>query len=313
MAQSDTASIQHDEALTEHYERDPVWGPNSYPALATIEDGAPPWKDHAYLAFWDQDQDVYGFFHWNSSPNHPTTKAQLNLSVGGQQFDLREELPARSDRFVSESIDFDLKGSVKVTHPEVQGDLTLTARRQPINFGPSGSIPKYGDQKPLQHFQHPLSMTGTLTFRGKTIDLNATGYRTRTWGYRDDSVQFPEYYYLWATFDNFEIAVIKHLHPDGVARAGGGLVDDNGVVAIREVHIPKDAAGFAIETRYELADGRELIIDGQERLWSGWCPIGLPRREGPTFAAFDEILRLRTSDGKVGFGQSEYGYIRRVH
>lgn len=298
--------------LTAYYDRDPVWGPNSYPVRTEIEEGAPPWKDHAYLAFWDPAQEVYGFLHWNSSPNHPTSKAQLNISIKGEFLDIREDLPAR-DRWTSESIDFDLLNSITITHPRLKGDLLLTARRMPINFGPSGSIPAFPGQTPLQHFQHPLSMNGSLVFDGKELELNATGYRTRTWGYRDDSVQFPEYYYLWASFDDFEVAVIKHLHPDGVARAGGGLVTDDGVVPVRDLHIPKDAAGFAIETRYEFADGTELVIDGQERVWSGWCPIGLPRRDGATFAAFDEILRLRTSDGREGWGQSEYGYVRRVY
>jgi hypothetical protein len=295
------------------YELDPVWGPNSYPAKDSIEDGSAPWKDHIYLAFWDVANDAYGFFHWNSSPNHPTTKAQLNLSIGGQTFDLREELPARVDRFDSESIKFDMKSTIQIDHPRVKGRLSLTPRRAPIDFGTGGSIPKFGDQKPLQHFQHPLSMTGTLSLDGRDFAIDALGYRTRTWGFRDDSVQFPEYYYLWATFDDFDIAVIKHLHPDGVQRTGGALINDSGTVPILDVHIPKDIAGFAIETRYDLADGTELVLVDQQRLWGGWCPIGLPRREAPTFAAFDEILKLHTTDGAVGYGQSEYGMIRQIH
>ncbi|MGM5069114.1 hypothetical protein EU244_030235 [Rhodococcus qingshengii] len=296
-----------------YYDLDPVWGPNSYPAKASIEEGSAPWKDHIYLAFWDPASEAYGFFHWNSSPNHPTTKAQLNFSLGGTNFDLREVLPAREDRFDSESIKFDMKSNIVIDHPRMQGQLTLTPRRGPIDFTTGGSIPRFKEQEPLQHYQHPLSMKGVLTLDGVDFPIDALGYRTRTWGFRDDSVQFPEYYYLYATFDDFDIAVIKHLHPDGVQRTGGALVNDSGTIPILDVHIPKDIAGFAIETRYDLADGSEVVIVDQKRLWGGWCPIGLPRREGPTFAAFDEILEVRTPDGKVGYGQSEYGMIRQIH
>ncbi|MFF2847650.1 hypothetical protein ACFVT5_15210 [Streptomyces sp. NPDC058001] len=295
------------------YDRDPVWGPNSHPAKDTIAPGSPPWKDHVYLAFWDITARTYGFFHWNSSPNHPTTKAQLNLAVGDKVFDLREELPARVDRFDSESISFDLHSTITIDHPRLKGALSLSPRRGPIDFGSGGSIPRLADHEPLQHFQHPLTMHGELVLDGEKHTIAATGYRTRTWGYRDDSVQFPEYYYLWATFDDIDIAVIKHLHPDGVQRTGGGMISDAGTVPVVDVHMPKDASGFAIETRYELADGSQLVLVDQERVWGGWCPIGLPRREGPTFSAFDEILSLRTSDGRTGFGQSEYGAIRRIH
>ena len=66
------------------FTRDPVWGPMSHPARATIEDGSPPWKDHIYLAFWDAAAEVYGFFHWNNSPNHDTGKAQLSVWIKGE-------------------------------------------------------------------------------------------------------------------------------------------------------------------------------------------------------------------------------------
>jgi len=84
-------------------------------------------------------------------------------------------------------------------------------------------------------------------------------------------------------------------------------------VPVIDVHMPKDASGFTIETRYDLADRSQLVLVDQKRLWGGWCPIGLARRDGPAFSAFDEILRLRTTDGRTGYGQSEYGSIRRVH
>ncbi|MEV6985390.1 hypothetical protein AB0M95_29585 [Sphaerisporangium sp. NPDC051017] len=295
------------------YDHDPVWGPNSYPARVTTEPGSPPWKDHVYLAFWDVTSQAYGFFHWNSSPNHPTTKAQLNLAIGDTSFDLREELPARVDRFDSASISFDLKSRITVNHPRLNGELSLAPRRGPVDFGSSGAIPRLGELPPLQHYQHPLTMTGGLVLDGQAHTIAATGYRTRTWGYRDDSEQFPEYYYLWASFDDFDVAVLKHLHPDGVQRTVGALISDAGTVPVIDVHVPKDISGFALETRYDLADESHLVLVDQKRLWGGWCPIGLPRRDGPTFSAFDEILEVRTSDGRTGYGQSEYGTIRRVH
>ncbi|MFE3055746.1 hypothetical protein [Nocardia sp. NPDC059239] len=297
----------------EFYDLDPVWGPNSYPARESVDAGAPPWKDHIYLAFWDVANEAYGFFHWNSSPNHETTKAQLNLMIKGKSFDLREPLPARASRFDSNSIKFDMKSEIVIDHPRLQGRLILAPRRGPIDFGSGGSIPRYQDQEPLQHFQHPLTMTGFFVLDGVTYPIAALGYRTRTWGYRDDSIQFPEYYYLWVTTDDFDIAVIKHLHPDGSQRTGGGIISDAGTIPVVDVHIPKDIAGFAIETRYDLADGTELVLGDQRRLWGGWCPIGLPRRDGPTFSAFDEILEVRTANGAIGYGQSEYGFVRRVH
>ena len=81
------------------YRRDPVWGPMSHPALETIAAGRPPWKDHIYIAFWDTKNQAYGFLHWNSSPNHDTTKVQANLSLGSKTIDIIEPLPPQADHF----------------------------------------------------------------------------------------------------------------------------------------------------------------------------------------------------------------------
>ena len=69
-----------------------------------------------------------------------------------------------------------------------------------IDFGPGGSLPALGDNEPLQHFEHGLRLTGTLTLDGHDHDIDAVGFRTRTWGYRDDSQQFAEYFFLWTTY-----------------------------------------------------------------------------------------------------------------
>ncbi len=102
-----TSDIQNTE-----YERDPIWGAMSHPALDSIAAGSPPWKDHIYIAFWDPANEAYGFLHWNSSPNHDTTKVQANISLRGHQIDIIEPLLPQTDHFSSESAEFDLKSQI---------------------------------------------------------------------------------------------------------------------------------------------------------------------------------------------------------
>jgi hypothetical protein len=300
------------DALSEEYDRDPVWGPLSHPALAAIEAGSPPWKDHIYIAFWDPESQAYGFLHWNGSPNHPTTKVQANIALGGKEFDFIEQLPPQATHFSSPSAEHDLKSAIEYKHARLKGSLTMAPEFAAINYGPGGSIPALADHEPLQHFQSGLTITGELELDGVGHTIDAHGFRTRTWGYRDDSEQFPEYFYLWATFDDYAISVIKHVHPDGRQKTGGALVTDGGAIPISDVHLPKDRAGFAYEVTVDLADGTSRTLDRGERVWGGWCPIGLPKRNGPTFAAFDEVVGFTGPNGEFGYGLSEYGHIRRV-
>lgn len=295
------------------YERDPVWGGMSHPARTEIDAGAAPWKDHVYVAFWDAANEVYGFLHWNSSPNHDTTKAQVNLTVRGTTIDIIEPLPAQALHFSSASSEFDLKGSIEYHHERLTGTLTMTPQFAIIDFGPGGSLPTLGDNVPLEHFEHGLRIAGTLTLDGEPVEIDAVGFRTRTWGFRDDSQQFTEYFFLWATYEHHAVGFIKQLHPDGSQITGGGLVRDGQVIYVKDAHLTKNRAGFASRIVVDLADGSSLTLTRGDRVWGGWCPIGLPEREGPAFSAYDEIVDWTDESGEVGLGLSEYGQIRFIH
>jgi len=283
------------------YDRDPIWGAMSHPALDSIAAGSPPWKDHIYIAFWDPANEAYGFLHWNSSPNHDTTKVQANLSLRGQQIDIVEPLRPQTHHFSSDSAEFDLKGQIAYQHERLSGTLTMAPQFSIIDF------------EPLQHFEHGLTLTGRLTLDGQGYDIDAVGFRTRTWGYRDDSQQFAEYFFLWATFEDYAVGLIKQLHPDGSQKTGGGLVRDGMAHSIVDAHLPKNRAGFAQHVIVDLADGSEVTLHRGQRVWGGWCPIGLPERNGPAFSAYDEIVDWTGPNGEVAFGLSEYGQIRNVY
>lgn len=295
------------------YRRDPVWGAMSHPARETIADGSAPWKDHIYVAFWDVANEAYGFLHWNSSPNHDTTKVQANLSLKGRTIDIIEPLVPQALHFSSGSAEFDLKGHVEYHHERLTGTLTMTPQFEIIDFGPGGSLPTLGDNEPLQHFEHGLRLSGTLALDGERYAVDAVGFRTRTWGYRDDSQQFAEYFFLWATYADHAVGFIKQLHPDGSQITGGGFVRDGHLVYVSDAHLVKNRAGFAQRIVVDLADGTSFTLRRGERIWGGWCPIGLPERQGPAFSAFDEIVDWTDDSGEVGYGLSEYGQIRYIH
>jgi len=300
-------------AQLEEHQRDPVWGAMSRPARTEIDAGSPPWKDHIYVAFWDTKNDAYGFLHWNSSPNHDTTKVQANISLRGNTIDFIEPLPTAALQFSSESADFDLKGRVEYHHERLTGTLTMTPAFEIIDFGPSGTLPPLGESEPLQHFEHGLRLTGALTLDSVTYDIDAVGFRTRTWGFRDDSLQFTEYFFLWAAFEDYAVGFIKQLHPNGSQITGGGLVRNGTMTYVSDVHLVKNRAGFNQSVTVDLADGTTLNLVRGKQIWGGWCPIGLPEREGPAFSAFDQITDWTDEHGETGYGLVEYGQIRFIH
>ncbi|MCX2930667.1 hypothetical protein ORI20_10290 [Mycobacterium sp. CVI_P3] len=50
------------------------WGPLAHPVHTHVpaecgRGGNAPWRDNAFLAFWDTDSDVFGTVHVSTSPN----------------------------------------------------------------------------------------------------------------------------------------------------------------------------------------------------------------------------------------------------
>ena len=302
-----------DSNLSSEYQRDAAWGPMSHPATETIEAGAAPWKDHIYLAFWDPQNEVYGFFHWNTSPNHPTHKAQVVAVIKGEMMNIIDPLPARAELFKTEHLYYDLKGDIRITHPRLKGQLTVTPRFTPVDYTPGETIPPLVPGKPLNHYQQGLALEGQIELDGVAHTVKALGFRTRTWGFRDDSMQFIEYFSLFACYEDMDISVMKFRWPDGRQLADGGVVANGVSVQATDIRIRRDRAGLPIRLQVDLADGRTLELTREHGAANFWCPIGLPERDGPTFCAHDEVVRWKRADsGSEGYGLTEQGIIRFV-
>lgn len=298
------------------YSRDPVWGPMSYPARDRLEDAqAAPWKDHIYLAFWDPVNQAYGFLHWNSSPNHNTGKSQATVMLNGVFYDLKEPLPASTTHFHSPSIDYDLQSRIEIRGAQLQGHLEVLPRMTPVDYtGYNKILPELVPGQPLNHWQQGLHLKGELTLNGTTQAIDALGFRTRTWGFRDDSQQFHEYFSLFACFEDFDISIMKFLQVDGSMRTDGALVrKDGSSQRFNDIHLTRDSAGSPLRLELDLADGSQLCLKRVRRTATMWCPIGPPERQGPTFCAFDEFIEWETESGQRGMGLNEQGIIRRIY
>jgi hypothetical protein len=296
----------------EEYERDPVWGPMSHPARETISEGRPPWKDHIYIGFWDVASACYGFLHWNSSPNHDTGKAQLSGSFGGVTLDLKEPLQAHATRFSSDSLCFDLASEIEVRAGRVTGHLRAAPRLTPVDYTQNSLLPPLVPGEPLQHWQQGVELSGELVVDGVAHLIAAMGYRTRTWGFRDDSNQFQEYVSLQTCMGARDITVMKFRWPDGSLKTDGFVVTDAGQTAILDMHVVRNSAGLTTRLRLELDGGETLELERRGVAIGLWCPIGLPEREGPTFAAYDEVIDWELN-GDRGHSLVEQAIVRHVY
>src|SRR2546423_15274394 len=68
------------------------WGPLAEPAPPDrlIQPGAPPWRENAWLAFYDRPQGVYGVTHVTTSPNSGGLRSRCSLVADGREAEIIE-------------------------------------------------------------------------------------------------------------------------------------------------------------------------------------------------------------------------------
>jgi hypothetical protein len=286
------------------------WGALAHPIRTDDPgDGKPPWKDNAYLAFWDPANGVNGVVHASTSPNAEGRRVRASIALGQLSAEIAEDPPPGS--YTTSSIVFKLEGEITVRSPELTADLRLVPRGVPADYTEGRIIPELVAGEPLQHFQQAARVTGTVSVHGTEVEVDGVGLRDRTWGYRDESAMFPEYIGVIVDLDGEMLTVMKFVQADGSAMADGFVLGDCAKRVTGLTQIARDASG--------LFAAAEIAIDGQDKLQlratrrtgGFWVPMGW-ERIGPTMSAYDEFLEITTGSGRAGYGVVEQGIIRRL-
>ncbi len=287
-----------------------AWGALAHPIREHPPAESAPWKDNAYLGFWDPEHDVYGTIHVSTSPNSRGTLARASLSVRGRAAEVAEELAPAS--FTSPSIAFDLAGRITVDAPGLRAKLELAPLFTIGDYRATDIVADLVRDAPLQHVEQFARVTGEAEVAGETTTVDGVGFRDRTWGYRDESVSIPEYFALMAVFPGHGLVGLRFAQPDGGERTAGFRLDDDTALAVSAVApITRDASGLFAAVDVTLADGQRLHLRRTRRTAGFWVPMGW-ERTAPTLSAYDEFVEIRTDRGDTGFGIVEQGIIRQL-
>lgn len=283
--------------------------PLNHPITQRVPDGRPPWRDNAYVCFWDSDRDILGVLHVSTSANGEGRRARFSLDIGGRTIEI-VETPHTREAWTSDSIDYPLTDSVVVDHPLVRAELTLTPRFHYADYSVSQVIPPLVPGEPQQHFQQVVLVVGQITVDGTTVDFRGDGFRDRTWGYRDESAHIVEYLSYMAVFEDFGFTALRILDVEGGDRVEGFVLSDSGTGRITSVGATRDGSGL-LEAAHLEWDGKQFDAEVTVKKGGFWVPMG-PSRRGPTLSAYDELVGLRSSDGRQGYAFVEHAGIRRI-
>src|SRR5262245_54666285 len=204
--------------------------------------GEVPWRDNAFVSFWDPAREAFGTLHVSTSPRAEGRRARLSLSVRGSTAEVIE--PLGPGTFRSPSLGFDLEsGSIDASTDELDVRLETDARFAPADFTQGEVIPEMGDE-PLRHFQTTVRVSGSCRVGEAEVAFDGTGIRDRTWGPRDESVGISEYAWFFIGFDAFSVTAMRFLGAEGFDRTDGFVLSEDGAERIESLAITRDASGL---------------------------------------------------------------------
>jgi hypothetical protein len=287
------------------------WGPLSEPIHDDIPADSPPWRDNAFLIFWDPRHELYGTLHVSTSPNAEGRRSRLSIQLGERVIEIVEPLEPGS--FSSASVAFEAGAGFEVQAERVSGAVTTaplfpladyTGDRSPAAFN-------LDKDRPLMHYQRAATVSGRLTIDGRELEIEGRGFRDRTWGFRDESSSVSEYFGFMFVFPRFAVTAMRLLGGDGKDSILGFTLSE-GMTPVTDVSMTRDASGLFAATTLQIAGGETLDVRATARRAGFWCPMGW-ERSGPTLSAYDEFCEIRTAGGQRGIGLIEQGVTKRLY
>lgn len=287
------------------------WKPFDQPIRESIEDGAPSWRDNAWLCFWDLEQGVFGEFHVSTSPNGGGCRARCSLHLDGRTVELVEE--PRPGTFVSDSIDFSGIDRLEARSERVKIQIQVTPRFGLADFSHRNTLIGLVPGEPLHHYMRAATVTGTAELDGRTVAIDGVGFRDRTWGYRDESAAWAEYVGINAVFPEFSLVSVMFRGTDGsLSREGYVLGAEDTAVEVKNMSVTRDASGLLAATSLKLDDASTLDLTVCPGGAGFWVPMG-SERTGPTMSAYAEFFPVRDANGEEGVGRFEQGVLRTLY
>jgi hypothetical protein len=287
-----------------------VWGPLAEPLHTDrqIKPDDPPYRENVFLCFFDRDQRFYATSHMQGGKTKAGMWARCSILVDGRPTEIFE--PLGDMTFASSRISFDLAGRLHVDADELQLDLTMTPIRPAVDFSPSRAFPGMKADDPLQHYEGAGRFHGTVTTPADgALQVAGTVIRDRSWGFRQEIASWAEYYAMFFSFADFDLASMKYIAHGGDVPPHGQLVGKRSGTVIASAVRRRDPWGSVSELCFGLEDGSTLGLSLGRPEAQILCPFNDP--QGPqAFTAIDDLVEVHTSDGAVGFGIIEQGILR---
>ncbi|MHB8440204.1 MAG: DUF7064 domain-containing protein [Acidimicrobiales bacterium] len=301
----------------------------------------PNFNESMYFNFADPDQRVAGFFRLGNRANEGTGEMTscLYMPDGRVAFMFQRPRVTTNDAFDAAGMRFDVVEPFKALRVQYDGPvivmddpLQMADPRSAFRNNPSapcqvrleygglsamfGGEPEHpseaaGEEFARGHYEQLVEASGTVSVGDESWEVHGYGLRDHSWGPR--YWQAP-WYYRWLTANagpDFGFMGSRIARREGPGTRGGFVWEDGTLHLCDDFHIRTEFAG---DDRYHTRIEAELRSGRRSWAVTGEVLKLIPLRNRRTDAEGNPLVtrisegltRWTTSDGRVGYGLSEY-------
>jgi hypothetical protein len=159
--------------------RESQWGPLAEPIHENppgVKEGGMPWRENAFVSWWDVERRAYGIGHFSTTPNGEGSRARASVGVGNRTVEVIE--PLEWGTMSSESISVDLENEIRVEHERLRLNLHQEPLVPVIDFTTTKAVPALDEEHyPLRHYQQPVRARGSAVIDGEELPFDGLGWR----------------------------------------------------------------------------------------------------------------------------------------
>tara|TARA_B110000211_G_C14092909_1_gene560339 strand:- start:5749 stop:6726 length:978 start_codon:yes stop_codon:yes gene_type:complete len=268
------------------------------------------WQESWAFFVWDTIQEVYVFLRLSQVPNKDGGQSTVWLNAWTPEYTFHhsnDALPfgerTKTSLTSGQNLcryEYDGNHNWQVNHSEVSMNLVMKDKHAGMDFWTKNDD-TMASNIAREHTESNGPVTGTVTVKGKSYEINGTGWRDHSWSHRDWNI-FRVHRGFMAIFEDMSI------YSFSLVNSAGELVRN--AVINREGQPPEGISDYEI-TAYMSEDGVSnkggtlaITIDGERQLIE-FEPVGKASVSMIYhFPCVDTPCKVRMGD-KVGVGFSE--------
>jgi hypothetical protein len=164
----------------------------------------------------------------------------------------------------------------------------------------------------LDHWQQSFAAPGHVRVGTTKLQFAGGGFRDRTWGWRQETLQWLELYAVDVVLDHCDISMCKWLRADGSTTAAGFIQDDHGLHQVLSSEMTYNKVGLVQKISIAAEDLPPLILEAGIADAGWWLTFTKPNSKAPVWTEYENFCAIEGNAWGQGYGCIPHAILRKL-